>query len=149
MNRPRSMFAALKHGVDQTHSTITAGSDYKIIRLPGVRNMNRKKIHDETINYHDPLTAIRRGRRSFALRTFNDRSPEVLAMNAHLRAGAYGGRATSQPMVSKSARSFLNLGREYDAQARDNFAKETVIFAVIIIAAVAWPFIQGMRVFFN
>ncbi len=66
-----------------------------------------------------------------------------------LRAAAYGGRASSQPMASKSARSFLNLSREYDAQARDNFTKETVIFAFIIIVAVAWPFIQGMRVFSN
>lgn len=58
-------------------------------------------------------------------------------------------RASSQPMANKSAGSFLNLSREYDAQARDNFTKETMIFAVIIIVAVAWPFIQGMRVFSN
>ena len=70
-------------------------------------------------------------------------------MNAHLRAAAYGRQELFPPAANKRARSFLNLSRQYDTQARENFAKEAVIFAVIVIVAVAWPFIHSMRILAN
>ena len=49
-------------------------------------------------------------------------------------------------MINKSARSLLNLSREYDTQARDNFTREAMIFAVITIVAIAWPFVLSMQI---
>ena len=43
------------------------------------------------------------------------------------------------------ARGLLNLGRQYDVQARDNFAKEAVLFCVILVFAVAWPAILSVK----
>ncbi|MEP6670678.1 MAG: hypothetical protein ABJF10_16085 [Chthoniobacter sp.] len=52
--------------------------------------MNHTNLHEEMIRYGDPLGAsTRRKRRGYPVLPFNDRSPEVAAMNAHLRASAY------------------------------------------------------------
>jgi len=67
-------------------------------------------------------------------------------MNAHLRAAAYGGQKAI-PTAKKSVRSLLDLSRDYDTQARSNFTKEAMIFAVLAIVAIAWPFVHGMQVF--
>ena len=48
---------------------------------------------------------------------------------------------------TKGARAFLDLSREYDCQSRSNFTGEAMVFAVIAIVAIAWPFIHGMQVF--
>ena len=107
--------------------------------------MNLNDNHTEYINYRDPVIS-RRKRRSFAWAPYNDRSAEVAAMKSHLRAAAYSRRDSARAKRIKSARSLLNLSRAYDSQARDNFAKEAIAFAVIMIVAVAWPFIHGMQV---
>ncbi len=101
--------------------------------------------HDQTIQYREPLSAFRRKRPRLPLLRYNDGSAEVGAMNAHLRAAAYGGQK-SMPPARKSARSLLDLSREYDTQARGNFTREAMIFAVITVVAIAWPFVQSMRI---
>jgi hypothetical protein len=108
--------------------------------------MNLLNNHDPNIHDRRPIWTFHRKRRGFPFPTYNDRSAEIVAMNAHLRAAAYGGESQMQPTGNKSARSLLNLSREYDDQARDNFTKEAMIFALITIVAVAWPFIHGMQV---
>ena len=74
---------------------------------------------------------------------------------ARLRAKAYRDRkrearlgqapAKSARHFSQHARGLLNLGRQYDVQARDNFAKEAVLFCVLLVFAVAWPAILSLR----
>jgi hypothetical protein len=88
--------------------------------------------------------------------SYNDRSPEVTAMNAHLRASAYDEaqleRGTgSLPSLTNGAvrarartRSFLHLGRQYDAQARDNFTKEAVFIALIVGLSI-WPIVHAVQ----
>ena len=102
------------------------------------------------------MSATRRKRLGFGVVNYNDRSPEVAAMNAHLRASAYGeredgteGRPVSSPtaegvVARNRARSFLGLGREYDAQARDNFVREAVLLALIATLA-AWPILHAVQ----
>jgi hypothetical protein len=46
---------------------------------------------------------------------------------------------------AQHARGLLNLRRQYDVQARDNFAKEAVLFCLILVFAVAWPAILSLR----
>ena len=65
-------------------------------------------------------------------------------MNAHLRAAAYGGKKAVLP-DNKSAPSLLDLSRQYDTQARSNFTREAMIFVVIAIVAIVWPFVQSMQ----
>ena len=77
-------------------------------------------------------------------------------MNAHLRASSYPERADEElfnarprltsddGLVRKRMRSFLHLGRQYDAQAKDNFIGEAVFF-VLFIAASVWPIVHGVR----
>jgi hypothetical protein len=77
-------------------------------------------------------------------------------MTAHLRASAYperkqspaadvdylagrGGSPTIRPL------SFSNLLRDYDSQARNNFTKEAVLFAIIIVTGMLWPIVQTLR----
>jgi hypothetical protein len=88
--------------------------------------------------------------------SYNDRSSEVAAMNAHLRASAYGEAQLERPSLplptltngAPRARhnipSFLHLGREYDVQARDNFTKEAVLFALIVGLSL-WPIIHAVQ----
>ncbi len=88
--------------------------------------------------------------------TYNDRSPEVAAMNAHLRASSYPERAdhersnerphltSGDGLARKRLRSFLHLGRQYDTQARDNFISEAVLLVLIVVAAV-WPIIHSVQ----
>jgi hypothetical protein len=39
----------------------------------------------------------------------------------------------------------LNLGHEYDRQARSNFANEAFLFGIIIAFALVWPVVQSVR----
>lgn len=70
-------------------------------------------------------------------------------MTAHLHASAYGerksGSGVDSDQASGRARAFLNLGREYDVQARSNFASEAFLFGVLIIGALVWPGVQSVR----
>ena len=80
---------------------------------------------------------------------------ETGPMMARLRAKAYrerkrGTRGGHVPTRSarhsrQHARGLLNLGRQYDVQARDNFAKEAVLFCLILVFAVAWPAILSLK----
>ena len=113
--------------------------------------------HHDTIRYGEPFFGAtrRRSRRSTAT-SYNDRSPEVAAMNAYLWASAYGAaqfenEAGPLPSLTASAarprdriRSFLNLGRQYDTQARNNFTNEAVLF-VLIVALSIWPLIHAVK----
>jgi hypothetical protein len=45
----------------------------------------------------------------------------------------------------QDARSLLNLSRQYDIQARNNFTSEAMVFAVIAIVAIAWPWVHGVQ----
>ncbi len=107
--------------------------------------MNLDNHNDDIIGYRDPIgSAVRRRRRHLITPLYNDRSPEVLAMNAHLCASAYSSRRTADlgPREGAAAirsSSFLNLMRQYDNQARDNFSKEAALFALITAIAVIWP----------
>ena len=98
--------------------------------------------------HNDPIgSSVRRRRRHLTSALYNDRSPEVLAMNAHLRASAYAPRPTTDVDLSGGAAatrsgSFLNLMRQYDNQARDNFSKEAALFAIITAITVVWPVIH-------
>lgn len=113
--------------------------------------------HEEMIRYGEPFfgSTRRRSRGSMAL-SYNDRSPEVTAMNAHLRASAYDEAQLERgpgplPSLTNGAardrdrtRSFLHLGRQYDTQARDNFTKEAVFFALIIGLSI-WPIVHAVQ----
>lgn len=117
---------------------------------------NNPTHHGEMIRYGEPFFGTTRRRsRTGATLAYNDRSPEVAAMNAHLRASAYGeGPLSAQPaaprltnraaLTASKLRSFLHLGREYDFQARDNFAKEAVLF-VFIAALSVWPMVHAIK----
>src|SRR4051794_20324752 len=90
---------------------VTTGAAHKLAPGTEPRNMNLNN-HDQTTQYRELLPASRRKRRSLPLLRYNDGSAEVGAMNAHLRAAAYGGQK-SMPPAKKSARSLLDLSREY------------------------------------
>ncbi|HMJ89109.1 MAG TPA: hypothetical protein VK530_04800 [Candidatus Acidoferrum sp.] len=42
--------------------------------------------------------------------------------------------------------SLIDLGHEYDNQARQNFIREAALLAIIACAAVAWPAIHTLRI---
>ena len=115
--------------------------------------MNTNKPNNNIIGYRDPIGAsVRRRRRHLTAAVYNNRSPEMSAMNAHLRASAYG----VSPMhrvhlgggtAATSSGSLLNLMREYDNQARGNFSSEAVFFVIITGLAVVWPIAHALRVF--
>lgn len=125
------------------------------IHLRQFKNMTRLNNHD-TITYRHPLEVTsRRKRRGYSIADYNDRSPHVGAMQAHLRAAAYRkhrSRPGERPAANHDAaainraRSFVDLSLEYDSQARSNFTSEAVAFAIITAIAVAWPMIYGLRV---
>ena len=114
------------------------------------RLMNLHNHNDDIIGYRDPIgSSVRRRRRYLTSALYNDRSPEVLAMNARFRASAYTSRATTDVDLSGGATatrsgSFLNLMRQYDNQARDNFSKEAALFAIITAIAVVWPVVHTL-----
>lgn len=77
-------------------------------------------------------------------------------MTAHLRASGYRDRKQTRAapvdyLVDRSeARtmrplSFSNLLRDYDSQARKNFTKEAVLFAIIVVVGMMWPLVQTFR----
>jgi hypothetical protein len=110
--------------------------------------------HHHIIAYREPLSTVPRRQRRFGRVTYNDRSPEVSAMNAHLRVSAYPERVSTAQGTDLNARagaapirrrSFLNLLREYDKQARDNFSKEAVPFLILTVMALAWPIFYTFR----
>ena len=118
---------------------------------------NNHTHHEEMIRYGEPFFGTtRRRRRSVAALAYNDRSPEVAAMNAHLRTAAYEGtrfegEAGALSRLTNGAartagriRSFLHLGRQYDLQARDNFKKEAVLLAFIVVLSI-WPIIHAIK----
>jgi len=76
-------------------------------------------------------------------------------MTAHLRASAYPERGWSpaadldyiigrEPAPLRPL-SFSNLLRDYDSQARSNFTKEALLFAIIIVTGMLWPIVQTFR----
>ena len=117
----------------------------------------KERNHENAVNYRHPFgVTTRRKTRGHRTLDYNGRSPETAAMKAHLRASTYRDRkagetpATTSPSgfgyrSTSRARALFNLGREYDIQARDNFAKEAVFFGIIIFAALAWPLVQSLR----
>ena len=86
---------------------------------------------------------------------YNDRSPEVAAMNAHLRASAYKEDHNSgttadylnrgNGVATKRPRAFFKLLREYNRQARDNFVTDAMLFTIIILTGLVWPAIHTVR----
>lgn len=113
--------------------------------------------HEQMIKYGDPLmSGGRRRSRGYPAINYNDRSPEVTAMNAHLRASAYGDQndgeqlepasrlTTSAAPARHTLRSLLHLGRRYNTQARDNFKREAVLF-VLIAALSIWSIIHAVQ----
>jgi hypothetical protein len=117
----------------------------------------KEQNNDEVVMYRHPFGAtVRRGGRYYQVIHYNDRSTDSGVRIAHLRAAAYRDRKESQASRMRSqpktagrsarhARGFLTLGREYDIQARDNFAREALLFCVIVVGALAWPVIEGIR----
>jgi hypothetical protein len=79
---------------------------------------------------------------------YNDRSPAIAAMKAHLRASPYGdqedrGQLGPMPRLTNDAvgthngmRSFLHLSRRYDTQARANFKREAALFLLIVALSI-------------
>ena len=119
--------------------------------------MRKQNHQEETINYREPFgTSFRRRRRAFTGVNYNDRSPEVAAMNAHLRASAYSEENRRSSRIADyldrghgaatvRSRAFPKLLREYNSQARDNFVTDAMLFTIIILAGVAWPAIHTVR----
>jgi|ERR1051325_199094 hypothetical protein len=94
--------------------------------------MNYTNKHEEMIRYGDPLIAgIRRRRKGYPIISYKDRSPEVTAMNAHLRAAAYPERddkksGTMRSLIKINPRSkwpgwFRKFGRLFEIKAGSNF----------------------------
>ena len=118
--------------------------------------MNLNNHRKETIRYREPFSAFfRRRQRQFTGANYNNASPEVAAMNAHLRASAYRQRGrSSRPtydldgaeVATIRAGSFPNLLREYNDQARDNFKREAVLFTIITVIGFVWPVAQTMHI---
>ncbi len=119
--------------------------------------MTNPNHQEQSTNYREPFgTSFRRRRRAFAGVNYNDRSPEVAAMNAHLRASAYTeedrrsasrtdylARGNGVPTIRP--RTFPKLLREYNSQARDNFMTDAMLFTIIILAGLVWPAIHTVR----
>lgn len=108
--------------------------------------------------YRNPFgMTVRRKGRYYQVINYNDRSSDSGVMIAHLRAAAHRARMQKKASLTgaqpkrasrslQHARGLLNLGRQYDVQARHNFATEAVLFCVILIFAVAWPVIESLKV---
>ena len=115
--------------------------------------MNPNKPDNDIIGYRDPIGAsVGRRRRHLTAAVYNNRSPEISAMNAHLRASAYAVSPVHHVHVgggtaAVKSGSLLNLMRQYDNQARGNFSREAVFFVIITGLAVVWPIAHALRVF--
>ena len=120
--------------------------------------MKQTNNHEQMIKYGDPLmSGGRRRRRRYPAINYNDRSPEVTAMNASLKASAYRdqsdrGQLESAFRLRNSAAferdalpSFLHLGRQYDNQARDDFKREAIFF-ILISALSIWSIIHAVQI---
>ncbi len=115
--------------------------------------MNTNKPNNNIVGYRDKFGAsVRRRRRHLSAVVYNNRSPEMSAMNAHLRASLYGVSPMHRVHLGGGAAatrsgSLLNLMRQYDNQARGNFSREAAFFAIITGLAVVWPIAHALRVF--
>lgn len=121
-----------------------------------MKNMNRHNQQEKT-KYGKPFNlSFRRRPRRFRGVNYSLHSPEFASMTAHLRASAYRGRREAQAAgvdyavdraeaLSTRPLSFSNLLRAYDSQARNNFTKEAVIFAIIVLTGMLWPMVQTFR----
>lgn len=119
----------------------------------------KEQNNDDTVMYRNPFgMTVRRKGRYYQVINYNDRSSDSGVMIAHLRAAVHRARKQEKASLTgaqpkrasrslQHARGLLNLGRQYDVQARDNFAKEAVLFCVILIVAVAWPAVESLKVF--
>ena len=93
-------------------------------------------------------------RRPHGAINFNDRSPEYRAMMAQLRSARYASNRSitaaskEPPGDGKGAgfriQPFLQLRRSYEAQARKNFVRDVILFAVIVTISV-WALIHAVR----
>lgn len=119
--------------------------------------MKQINQHEAMINYGDHhKVSSRRRRTGSSATTYNDRSPEVAAINAHLRAASYpaqeGEKQGNSPSrltnakarIRKRLHPLLRLSQQYDTQARDNFVREGVLFALLVTASV-WPIVHSVR----
>lgn len=105
-------------------------------------NLNKQENDIIIIKSSEPFsTFFRRRHGQFSSAGYNDRSPAATAMKAHLRASAIEPRNSAR----NTPGSFLVLGREYESQARANFAKEAVLFAIITVVGLVWPILQTLR----
>ena len=126
------------------------------VRKAATKNMNRY-THQENTNYGKPFNlSFRRKPRRFKRVNYSRHSPELLAMTAHLRASAYRDRRQRpaagvdydiERAEAPSIRtlSFSSLLRDYDSQARNNFTKEALLFAIIVVIGMMWPIVQTFR----
>ena len=118
--------------------------------------MNRHNQQEKTRYGNSFNLSFRRRPRRFRGVNQSLYSPELAAMTAHLRASAYRDRrqravasldylvdGAEAPIVRPL--SFSNLLRDYDSQARSNFTKEAVLFAIIIVTGMLWPIVQTFR----
>lgn len=109
---------------------------------------------DNVIMHRSPLgVTVRPRRRGYYSASFSERSPERRATAGYLRANRYRHTRNTVPPHPDAAanrprrsRAFdlIELGREYDAQARNNFTREAVLFGIIAIGAVAWPLFHSL-----
>lgn len=112
--------------------------------------------HNHIVSYGEPFSRrVRRRNRGFAGVNYNYRSPQVIAMNAHLRASAYcedESRSSSAwngddaQVRALELHSLPKLLRQYDNEARENFTKEALVFAIITAIGFVWPMAHTMRV---
>jgi|tagenome__1003787_1003787.scaffolds.fasta_scaffold18404631_1 hypothetical protein len=112
-----------------------------------------KLNNNDIINYGTPVSSSfgRRHRRFAALR-FNDRSPEVSALHAHLRASAYAEKGHTcssvdifdrhNPAAVTGTGVSANLLREYDNEVSANFLREAMLFGVIAVIGLVVPIVH-------
>lgn len=148
--------ALLDQRWEQPTHLITHEGSAPSARVPGsaTKNMNRHNKEEKNSYGKSFNLSFRRRPRRFKSGQYNFRSPDLEAMTAYLRASGYRhrkpipaapvdllarGEARSRPL------SFSNLLRDYDNQARNNFTKEAVLFAIIIVSGMLWPIVQTFR----
>lgn len=155
-NTPPDAF--LKRGTAKPAERTQGNTAHKArwIRGSTMKNMNRHNQEEKT-RYGKPFNlSFRRRPRRFKGVNYSLHSPELAAMTAHIRASAYPDRKQSPAAdgnylvgggESPAIRplSFSNLLRDYDSQARSNFTKEAVLFAIIVVTGMLWPIVQTFR----
>jgi hypothetical protein len=134
--------------------------------MPNDRQTNQVKNHENMklnntlqriIRYLEPFgNFFHRVPRQLTIVGYTPQPPEVAAVNANLLASVYRNHENSkQPHRARSltngaavarhrAKSFLQLGRDYDVQARENFTKEAFLFVLIIVLSI-WPIIHAVQ----